>query len=207
MLEAPAAAALIEAFVNTVDVELGTDDLTAPARLREWLVERALLAGSARVTTADLALALRLRDGLREALGGHVGDVPDPELVRRADEALGALPLRFELTAEGGRGAFVPAPELPPARAALAALPIAWGALVTTGEAARLKRCPEHACAWVFWDASKNHSRRWCSMRVCGNRTKARRYAARQEGRAEAEPVGPTRSVEPPPLDRAGAGP
>ncbi|GAA0393839.1 hypothetical protein GCM10010357_13330 [Streptomyces luteireticuli] len=55
------------------------------------------------------------------------------------------------------------------------------GELVVTGESTRLKRCAEQACAWVFWDVSKNRSRRWCSMRVCGNRAKARRYAARQE--------------------------
>ncbi|MCX5231111.1 CGNR zinc finger domain-containing protein [Streptomyces sp. NBC_00233] len=42
----------------------------------------------------------------------------------------------------------------------------------------RLERCAEHTCGRVSWDTSKNHSRRWCSMRVCGNRTKSRRYAA-----------------------------
>jgi predicted RNA-binding Zn ribbon-like protein len=72
------------------------------------------------------------------------------------------------------------APGLSLARAALAHLAIAWTEVVLTGQIDRLKRCAEHTCGWVFWDASKNHSRRWCSMRVCGNRTKSRRYATRR---------------------------
>lgn len=67
----------------------------------------------------------------------------------------------------------------------LATIAIAWSELLITGEAVRLKRCAEHACAWVFRDVSRNRSRRWCSMRVCGNRTKARRYAAKQATGAE----------------------
>lgn len=62
----------------------------------------------------------------------------------------------------------------------LATLAISWSELVTTGDAARLKRCAEHTCGWVFWDVSKNRSRRWCSMKVCGNRNKSRSYASRQ---------------------------
>jgi predicted RNA-binding Zn ribbon-like protein len=36
-------------------------------------------------------------------------------------------------------------------------------------------------CRWLFLDTSKNHTRRWCNMRVCGNRMKARRFHARRE--------------------------
>ncbi|MCK4450409.1 MAG: CGNR zinc finger domain-containing protein, partial [Anaerolineae bacterium] len=35
-------------------------------------------------------------------------------------------------------------------------------------------------CDWLFVDASKNHSRRWCSMNMCGSRVKARRYYQRK---------------------------
>lgn len=179
MIETPASAQLVEAFTNTVDVELGTDDITEPAQLAAWLTERELLAPGTPVGAADHDLGLRLRAGIREELGLHVGDTPDPGLVRAADEALRELPL---LTTVGGRATgtvLVPAPHLPPVGQALAAIAIAWSRLRITGEAARLKRCAEHGCAWVFWDVSKNRSRRWCSMRVCGNRTKARRYAAK----------------------------
>jgi predicted RNA-binding Zn ribbon-like protein len=44
----------------------------------------------------------------------------------------------------------------------------------------RLKACPADACGWAFYDRSRNHSRTWCDMSVCGNRAKARSYRARQ---------------------------
>ncbi|MGC0415114.1 CGNR zinc finger domain-containing protein [Embleya sp. AB8] len=179
MLEAPPSAVLLQAFVNTLDVELDTDDLGTPPLLAEWLTDRGLLDTGERIDAADHDRALRLRAGLRETLGVPVGDAPDPELVRQADEVLRAIPLVFELGADGRPAGFVPAQELPPAARALATLTIAWSELVGSGESTRLKRCAEHGCAWVFWDVSKNRSRRWCSMRVCGNRTKARRYAAK----------------------------
>lgn len=44
----------------------------------------------------------------------------------------------------------------------------------------RLRMCDAvDECAWVFLDTSKNHSRRWCDMKQCGNRDKVRRFYAR----------------------------
>ena len=53
--------------------------------------------------------------------------------------------------------------------------------LLTSGELARVKACPteEGGCAWLFYDESKNRSRRWCSMVGCGSRVKMRRMYAR----------------------------
>jgi predicted RNA-binding Zn ribbon-like protein len=178
MIEAPPQARLVEAFANTVDVELGTEDLDTPARLASWLAEHELLPPATRVAPADHELALRLRGGIRESLGLHA-DAPDPALVTAADQALHELPL-LATARPDARTSLAPSPELPEVRRALAALAIAWTELGITGDIARLKRCAEHSCAWVFWDTSKNRSRRWCAMRVCGNRTKARRYAAKR---------------------------
>ena len=41
----------------------------------------------------------------------------------------------------------------------------------------RLKVCPADDCLWAFFDFSRNHSRTWCDMAVCGNRAKARAFA------------------------------
>jgi predicted RNA-binding Zn ribbon-like protein len=43
-------------------------------------------------------------------------------------------------------------------------------------EWARLKLCNNDACRWAFFDRSKNHSSRWCTMASCGNKMKARRF-------------------------------
>jgi predicted RNA-binding Zn ribbon-like protein len=45
----------------------------------------------------------------------------------------------------------------------------------------RIRACGAETCRWLFLDTSKNHTRRWCNMRVCGNRMKARRFQARRE--------------------------
>lgn len=50
---------------------------------------------------------------------------------------------------------------------------------LTSGEVPRLRECAAHDCGWLFLDASRNQSRVWCNMRVCGNRAKARRHYAR----------------------------
>lgn len=45
----------------------------------------------------------------------------------------------------------------------------------------RLRACDSPDCRWLFLDTSKNHARRWCDMKLCGNRMKARRFKARLE--------------------------
>ncbi|VWD23687.1 CGNR zinc finger domain-containing protein [Burkholderia contaminans] len=66
------------------------------------------------------------------------------------------------------------------ARATLAGLlsPVLWSAIDLLGGArlAKVKRCANDACQWLFIDDSKNGSRRWCSMSSCGNRAKAYRH-------------------------------
>jgi predicted RNA-binding Zn ribbon-like protein len=49
--------------------------------------------------------------------------------------------------------------------------------LLTSGELDRIKQCAdEQGCGWMFFDTSRNRSRRWCDMSDCGNRAKARRF-------------------------------
>jgi predicted RNA-binding Zn ribbon-like protein len=54
--------------------------------------------------------------------------------------------------------------------------------LVTSGTLARVSACGVDTCRWLFLDTSRNHSRRWCDMKICGNRMKARRFHARHQG-------------------------
>jgi len=52
--------------------------------------------------------------------------------------------------------------------------------LMLSGQATHLRSCSSDTCRWLFLDTSKNHTRRWCNMKVCGNRMKAKRFQARQ---------------------------
>ena len=55
--------------------------------------------------------------------------------------------------------------------------------LLTTGKLDRVRRCGDDRCGWLFFDMTKNRSRRWCSMEDCGNRAKARRHYSRSNSR------------------------
>jgi predicted RNA-binding Zn ribbon-like protein len=65
--------------------------------------------------------------------------------------------------------------------------PLAWRAaeLLASDELALVRECASPSCCWLFLDKSKSHSRRWCDMKVCGNRFKVRRFYERARERSE----------------------
>ena len=59
--------------------------------------------------------------------------------------------------------------------------------LLTSSDLTFVRECASYDCGWLFMDTTKNRSRRWCDMRVCGNRAKSRRhYERRRAGGARA---------------------
>jgi predicted RNA-binding Zn ribbon-like protein len=75
-----------------------------------------------------------------------------------------------------------------PRRAAQLIAPIAESAasLLCQGSLSLVRRCANPACGLFFYDTSKTHRRRWCDMRVCGNRMKVRAFHERQHQAREA---------------------
>jgi predicted RNA-binding Zn ribbon-like protein len=73
---------------------------------------------------------------------------------------------------------------LPESRLDSVLWPVARSAseLLTSDDLAYVRGCASETCAWLFLDKTKNHGRRWCEMKTCGNRDKARRYYQRQKG-------------------------
>jgi predicted RNA-binding Zn ribbon-like protein len=53
--------------------------------------------------------------------------------------------------------------------------------LLMSPDAARLRECGGADCGWLFEDVSRNHSRQWCDMEMCGNRAKVRRFRDRKK--------------------------
>jgi predicted RNA-binding Zn ribbon-like protein len=68
------------------------------------------------------------------------------------------------------------APDAP--QDSLAPIADAMAAFLTDTAAYRVRKCP--SCAVHFWDTSKKGTRRWCSMNLCGNRSKVAAYAQRK---------------------------
>ena len=167
---------MVQAFVNTVDVENGIEELTGPDELREALVRIGALDGAApRLTPPDLEHALEVREALRSLLHSNVGMELDPAVFRVLDHAgsAGAFAVRFD--GDGSTRLTAGAAGLDGALGRI--LAIVYSVMVA-GTWSRLKACPRDVCGWVFYDRSRNSSSRWCAMSVCGNRTKTKRYRA-----------------------------
>jgi len=62
------------------------------------------------------------------------------------------------------------------------ALAMSASDLMTSDTVRRVRACDNAECRWLFLDTSKNHTRRWCDMKICGNRMKARRFKAQRKG-------------------------
>ena len=61
-------------------------------------------------------------------------------------------------------------------------LSLSAASLMTSEQMNLLRQCRSEECRWLFLDTSKNHTRRWCNMKICGNRMKARRFKAQHQG-------------------------
>ncbi|MFJ4337523.1 CGNR zinc finger domain-containing protein [Streptomyces sp. NPDC088915] len=146
------------------------DLLTDVEGLAVWLAANGL-EGRFAADAATLRHTLTARD----ALAALVDRPGDPAATARVDTVLGRGRIRATLTAEG------------PGEEAEFADP-AWGPAWTAARdyldllrtaPDRIRACAHEACILHFFDTSRNGTRRWCSMAVCGNRAKASRHYAR----------------------------
>jgi predicted RNA-binding Zn ribbon-like protein len=174
---APGSLELVQRFVNSVDFESGEDELTSPAALRDWLLERDLIDAADTVRPADLRRALDVREGLRALLLANAGAALDPELIERLDSAAARAGVRVEFK-PGAEPRL--APKATGVDGAVARLMGIVAGAVEQGSWQRLKACRRDVCHWAFYDHSKNHSGRWCQMEVCGNIEKARTFRERR---------------------------
>jgi predicted RNA-binding Zn ribbon-like protein len=164
---------IVRSFVNTLDVDEGTDELSSPAALQRWLRAADLIPVGVPASGRDLALALRLRKALRADLAANHTRTAVATVVVALDEVYRELPLTAVSTPEGL------APAAGGVRGALARIVAQATTARIKGSWPRLKICPADDCQWAFYDTSRNRSKRWCSMEVCGNRNKVRAFRDR----------------------------
>ena len=167
---------LIQAFVNTVDLEPGTEQLRDPNTLSEWLVARGLMAPGQPANEADLKHAIAVREAIRGAIGANSGIPVYPVDVATLNGAISASGLRPRF---GSDGKARMEPEAEGVEGALGRMVAAVFAAMNEESWTRLKLCGSQSCRWAFYDQSRNHSSRWCQMASCGNRQKARRFRER----------------------------
>jgi len=174
---APGRLAYVQAFLNTF-WDLGGDGdevWSSPAAYGAWLADRGF---DRKVTGSDVARAIELREALRAQCLANHDDREAPEAIETLDRIAREVAPAAALTPRLGSGTLEAAAEGPDAACALA-----FGIVLIArvdGTFARLKACPHEHCGWAFYDVSRNRSSQWCSMRICGNRTKAEAFRRRR---------------------------
>jgi predicted RNA-binding Zn ribbon-like protein len=158
------------------------DDVVEFARQLSLLsdADAASLHTRAREDSAEAARihrrAIELRDAIHSVFTAIVREErPPPDALAVLNRHLGQLQLTDDLAvtyccSESG----LDTPLAPIVRATLDLI---------TGERERVRICASSSCGFLFLDTSKNRSRRWCDMKQCGNREKARRHHARARSR------------------------
>jgi len=186
---AGAAQPLFVDFVNTLHwyegapVELLGDE----AALAGWLAEHALPAAPGGTLPALRALRGHAR-AVTEALA--TGRPPAAADLEAIEQALARPSGRLVLThdAEPPRLAFALGDD---GHAAAFRIALSLARFLESGDRRRLKLCANPGCGFAFLDTSTNGTRRWCFMRYCGNRLKARAFRRRRATRRGA-PAPPT---------------
>jgi len=191
---APGSLRLVQALVNTLNVEFARDLLGTRETAAAWLTAAGLLpalsAGPA-LSAAEHAALLEVREAIRGVLAAHTSQDPDQAAADRLTRALASC--RLTVTARPDGGMSLASADHDPFSRALGAIAVAIAEAAVTGTWARLKSCPGHLCGWAFYDRSAAARSRWCSMQLCGARAKMRTYRARYYPR----PVSPPRAAGP----------
>ena len=181
--EMTAEAAFLVDLLNTLDERSFTlhgvqhrrcDELAELPAAVQWLRHHGLIPKrKSSLATDDLVNVIELRRALRTALSvraGHERASSIPEV----NAVLANLSVVVRLDSDA-------APALTGTTAGVtASLGENVARVVADGVWHRLRMCAAPDCRWVFYDTSRNARGRWCSMRVCGNRDKTRRYRGRK---------------------------
>jgi predicted RNA-binding Zn ribbon-like protein len=145
----------VQLFLNSVDLHNQVEWLP------DWLEERGL--------GGERERAVELREAIRSLVLANNGLPVDPAAIETINRAAERVALRLDAAGQL---------RLEPEQDALdEVMAIVLGAMVD-GSWPRLKACRN--CCWGFYDYSPNRSATWCSMQLCGNRTKTRAYRRRR---------------------------
>jgi predicted RNA-binding Zn ribbon-like protein len=145
------------------------------------LLERARQFPQAAAET--LAGAIELREAIYRILSAQAaGELPPEDSLAQLNEALAEALARTKIRPAHGHFSWRWADEEKSLDRMLWPLLRSTAELLTSEDLERVGECADdRGCGYLFYDSSRNHSRRWCSMESCGNRAKARRHYRRSK--------------------------
>jgi predicted RNA-binding Zn ribbon-like protein len=173
---APEPLDLVQRFVNSYDHLTRRGIIETPEELDRWIAARGFPPGPPS-TSRELRRVWDAREGLRAVLEGNNGGELDPAVLERVNAEGRRVRLAVVLDRDGRPSL---ARQVTGAAGVIAAVFAACAAAAEGGTWPRLKACP--ACGWVFYDRSKNRSGTWCTMAICGSRSKMRALRRRRGG-------------------------
>jgi len=180
-------------FVGTEFRQSGEyqDQLETFDNLRDWLKQAGLLANpeaaalakrcSAKKSERVLSVARELRKAIRTAVEAILDGKPvPPGPIRVINNLLIKRDGHFQIERRSAQleRRFVSGVGDP--LALLAPLAESAADLLCEANPALIRKCADESCDLLFYDSTKNHRRRWCSMGACGNRAKVAAHRARQ---------------------------
>lgn len=167
-------------FTNHTGTGEVYDRLEMP-RWREWFADRAGIAVRERPSPAVYAQLAELRERLRGLLERRLE--PDPATLRLINDHLASSAATWHVGRKGS--AFViEVVRDPEWEAVIAAVSMSYAELLVNGELDRVRECANPHCTWLFYDESRNASRRWCDPAACGNLQTVRRHRRRMRERS-----------------------
>lgn len=183
------------AFVNTLSArptDAPVERLDSYQALAEWAREQHVIPGAAadrliaesRRHPGQAAAVLAKAKAFREALNSlaaaiDAGKPPSHEVLLTIGEFLSSAYANARLVPYDGALQWMASAEDDLER-------IIWeigrsaGRLVVSPRLTRIRACAASDCGWWFVDDTKNRSRRWCDMKLCGNREKLRRFRSKR---------------------------
>jgi len=175
--KAPGRLGLLQRFVNTHnhDFPEDWDRIGTGAKATAWLRQKRLIGRDEALSDDEAAELRELREAVRALVLANHGAAVAPGALATLRAAAAGAPMAVAFD-HAGRAALAPEGR-GVARAVATLLGILHEAQVD-GHWARLKGCRQ--CGYAFFDRSKNRSAAWCSMSICGNRTKNRAYYQRR---------------------------
>jgi predicted RNA-binding Zn ribbon-like protein len=160
----------------------GVETLVTPGDLAAWLVAAGVMDHPEPVTREVLTQARELREAIDALLVATIERAPGSrEALALVDEWLAFAGTRPQLIPDDDVGLFLTeraAADSP--RRALGMVALDAAQMLGTSQRWRIRICASETCSGRFFDRSPGGRRRWCSMRTCGNATKARRHRERR---------------------------